>query len=945
MQENRDPLKDILNKGMKKIVKFLIPILPGLFIFFFVAAVTAIIIYPVIKGGQMVAGVAGLWDRITNTITLKCFFCSTETLEVKKEQKFYKKVDKLNETYLSGKHMEGTSIQLDIPLLLSTIFYIENIDKTLYQEADIKDGEDETQDKIDNLDDITSGDFLGDLSWYYDQNDQKGVDWFVGATEEEGCYIKGYYYYTEEQYSLIKKSKLRRLAKHMVKKVYEGICVDVRDEETDEFLYWKPIDWPVWKLDIDRDDSKYTMPHDIEPYKEYRTPPEVAMLPPVYINYLIYDFLPGQFKDLLPPAIKNLGEEHALYLSKRKVMKNVIYSYREGYRYLVGNGGIEYGDYCGELNGDCSYTVKVGNKTVDVSNLKVQLLQCSDGNQGQPIEGEGLIDFEKYITGVTYAENGGAPLEAMKAESIAARSYALKRGELMGTKYLQIYKENGQWILPIRNCTEDQVYCDPDKGCTMYGDGKTVYSGQKSGGTYKPALSADSNVRKAVADTTGKVLSNSSGGIVSTPYTTSTHKQWNESAKNGNDAYQILAETYGTDKMIKASCTGKVGTTTNTGDSKYYNQGDYSYVPYCSSGSTVATSGCLPTAYAMVVENLTGKITTPQTVAEYICNDVNGARQYRTEGSGTSSRFVLDSATQSHFGVTANDIPFNDRNIDSLIETLKSGKMIIASVKGTGLFATESGHYIILSGVTPDGKIKVLDPGHRSATKAHTTAVIQSEVLNKLNNTMIEVSSSFGSNNPGSGTTGGSISGGSYVDDNCYTGATGDYVGWRQGDKIWKDVPLGTGGATIGSAGCLATSVAKLIAMSGTQVSISSFNPATMVKYMNGHGGFSGSNWIWNSPQSSGLAPNFVHQGSVSLKGMSEDQKLSTVKRYVDQGYYLALQVKCDGTEEPGQHWVAVMGVTNNNIVMSDPASNTTNVWSEYKSGGTVQFHYYKKTD
>ena len=78
---------------------------------------------------------------------------------------------------------------------------------------------------------------------------------------------------------------------------------------------------------------------------------------------------------------------------------------------------------------------------------------------------------------------------------------------------------------------------------------------------------------------------------------------------------------------------------------------------------------------------------------------------------------------------------------------------------------------------------------------------------------------------------------------------------------------------------------------------------------------------------------------------MTEVQKISKVKEYLDQGYYLVLQVKCDGTEEPGQHWVAVLGVTNSGIVMSDPASDKTNVWDKYKSGGTVQFHYYKKLD
>jgi hypothetical protein len=926
MQENKNPIKEAIGKGIKKkILLILAPALPGIFLFLLVAAVIGIIIYPVVKGGQLVAGIAGFWDRLTNTVTLKCLFCTDDDLAIKKEEKFYKKVDKINETYLSGKNMEGTSIQLDIPLLLSTVFYTENIDHTIFDDADTTDQSEETE----NMDDASSGDLLGDLSWYYDQSDQRAIDWFKGATEEEGCYILGYYYYTGEQFTLGKKSRLRKIAKHMVKKIRNGTCTALHDEEGN-FIGWHINEWSEYILDINRDDSLYTMEFDQQPYKAYRTKSEVASLPPAFITYLISTYLPNEYETLLPTAVKDLSEQHKLYLEKRKVMKNVIYSYKAGYEYLVGNR-YDYGAICGELNGNCSYTVKTaGNKTVDVSNLKVQLLQCGDGERGKPIPGEELVDFEKYIVGVTYAENGGAPMEALKAQAIAARSYSLMRGQTMGTSYLRIYKENGQWILPIRNCDEDQVYCDPDKGCTMYGSGKSVRSGQQTGGTYKKPLTADSNIRKAVAETTGKVLSDASGNIVSTPYTNTTQNAWNAAAKNGSDAYQILAETYGTTNVIKASCSGTVGTTTNSGSEKYYNQGDYAHVPYCSGGSTVASAGCLPTAYAMVVENLTGKVTTPQSIAEYICNDVNGSRKYRDDG-GTSSRFVIDQATQSHFMVSARDIPVGERSIDNIIKILQSGKMIMASVKGTGTFATENGHYIILSSVTPDGKIKVLDPGHRSATKDHSTSVIQTEVLNKLNYTMIEFT--------------GSRNGGGSTSDGCYTGATGDYVAWRQGDKTWKDVPLGTGGETVGSAGCLATSMAKIIAMSGTQVTISSFNPGTMVKYLNTHGGFSGSNWIWNSPQASGLTPNFAHGGSVKLNGMSEQQKISTVKRYLDQGYYLVLQVKCDGTEEPGQHWVAVLGVTNTDIVMSDPASDKTNVWSKYKSGGTVQFHYYKKTD
>ncbi len=932
MQGNMNLLGGPGNGNKKKIFNFLLPALPGIFFVFTIAAFISIIMYPIIKGGQLIAGVGGFWERFTNAITLKCFFCSDQDLLVQKENKFQKKIEKLNQTYLNGKNMNGTSIQLDIPLLLSAIFYTEDIEETIFEEAEAVD---QSEDMIEDMGDASSGDLFGDLSWYYDQGDQKSIDWFRGATEAEGCYIKGYNYYAGEQVTFGKKSKLRRLAKHMVKKVMKGTCTAVHDKEG-KFVGWRIREYAEYVLDIERDDSLYTMEYDQQPYSKYRTADEISSLPPTFITYLVSTYLPDQFSNLLPKKVRDLSQDHELYLNKRKAMKNVIYSYKEGYKYLVGKPSGSEGLFCGEANGNCSYDVTtVGNKPLTINNVKVKLLQCQE-NRGQPIPGEELVDLETYVTGVLYAENGGASYGELKVHSIAIRSFLLARGGSMGISYFKMYEENGSWVVPIRNCTEDQVYCDPNKGCTLFDKtaAKTVRSGKHDNGlTYKPPLSADSNVRKAVAETTGKVLVDSDGEIFLTGYdgVNNNLKKWQNVLANGGDTYEALVSTYGSDKVLKSNCTGSAGSTANPGNETYYKQGDYPTVPYCSGKATLASSGCFPTAFAMVVENLTGKVTPPKEIAEYICNDVNGSRKYRVDGVGSNIDFTIDPLTQSHFNITSRKLSPNEMNMTSIIEKLKSGKKLIVSLQGAGgRFSSGVGHIIVLSGVTPDGKIKVLDPGHVNSTGNHSVEIIKNEVLTHLGTGIIEVSA-----NDSTGTK----------FDGCYTGATGDYIDWRQNDKTWGSIPLGTGGATLTSAGCLATSMAKLIVMSGTKVSINNFNPGTMVQYLNSHEGFSGSNWRWEAPQESGLAPNFVHGGIVTLKGKSKSEKLSAIKNYLDQGYYLALQVKCDGTEEPGQHWVAVLGVTDTDIIMSDPASNNKNVWSEYKPGGTVLFHYYKKMD
>ena len=214
--------------------------------------------------------------------------------------------------------------------------------------------------------------------------------------------------------------------------------------------------------------------------------------------------------------------------------------------------------------GVCSYYVD--GKTV--SNVKVKLLKC-EGNSY--IEGEELIDFEDYITGVVYQENGDGSYESFKAQAIAARSYALTRPKVMGGNYgVSLKEENGQWILSLRSCTNDQVFCNPDKGCWSLRKGGqtsdsnkadwpncTVYSGYDESKPWKnPPLPADSKIRQAVKDTEGQVLLDNNGNIFNADFNNSNQIKWNNMAASGKDATEILISDYGKGKKVSvANCT------------------------------------------------------------------------------------------------------------------------------------------------------------------------------------------------------------------------------------------------------------------------------------------------------------------------------------------------------------------------------------------------------
>lgn len=241
---------------------------------------------------------------------------------------------------------------------------------------------------------------------------------------------------------------------------------------------------------------------------------------------------------------------------------------------------------------NCTYTVNGTN----MSGIKVKLVHAKNSavpgvNTGDEIEGQELVDFEKYILGVVYAENGSAPEEAIKAQAIAARNYVLNRGHLM--------EENGQKILRITNSTYDQTYCDPDTGCDRCIGSNGVVSLYKSGTTPPGStcvsvspLPNDSYVRKAVKSVSGVVLQDNNGNTINTPYISTTQRAWNEMAKEGKDYIEMLRLTYGESSLSNPSCTFA------SGDWDNWRQGDPQWSNKAVGSSNMAKIGCFITAHA-----------------------------------------------------------------------------------------------------------------------------------------------------------------------------------------------------------------------------------------------------------------------------------------------------------------------------------------------------------
>ena len=125
---------------------------------------------------------------------------------------------------------------------------------------------------------------------------------------------------------------------------------------------------------------------------------------------------------------------------------------------------------------------------------------------------------------------------------------------------------------------------------------------------------------------------------------------------------------------------------------------------YASYGSeNIGMGGCGPTSLSMVATGLTGNTSfTPKYVADMSVN-----MGYYVEDVGTD--WTLMTSGASELGI--NSAQLTNWSEDSLKSELSAGHPIICSM-GPGDF-TNQGHFIVLSGLTEDGKVLINDPNSK----------------------------------------------------------------------------------------------------------------------------------------------------------------------------------------------------------------------------------------
>lgn len=423
---------------------------------------------------------------------------------------------------------------------------------------------------------------------------------------------------------------------------------------------------------------------------------------------------------------------------EREQLADDILDYVSRYYNLIGRE--ESSSVCASI-GSCVYDIKGfalsnnGNvaKAMQIKDLKVRLMECGggygSGSYNTPID-QDLVNFEDYVAGVAYAEVGpDAHVEALKAQMVAARSYALARPTAMGNALgKKLEQENGEWILQISSCVADQVFCNINEGCSYMGGGDgqggVVRSGIVPGAIRtRPPLPEGHPLRTVAAETQGEVLVNQQGYVISTGFLATEQRIFMSLASQGLNYKQILLQVYnqgdrnyGAFDIAKASCNNGSSSncqSDNSNNNNYANWkqyvGPWINTPIGTSGNTIKGIGCLVTSVSMLIAK-SGVPTVinnfnPGTFVEFL--NSNGGF------SGGNFNWVAATIAAPTFKYQ-NDIEVLGWSKKDKLNKIKEivnqpGVYAVAEVKGdTGQ------HWVAIDSVTGD-TIKMMDPGSSSS--------------------------------------------------------------------------------------------------------------------------------------------------------------------------------------------------------------------------------------
>ncbi|MGN1371159.1 MAG: hypothetical protein ACI4XM_02605 [Candidatus Coprovivens sp.] len=215
----------------------------------------------------------------------------------------------------------------------------------------------------------------------------------------------------------------------------------------------------------------------------------------------------------------------------------------------------------------CTYNLSglSSNGNVEIKNAKVELINC-DGSEAGGYEVLDVIDFEKYVLGVTLAEAGPGHEydDTYKAQIIAVRNFTLTRhlGMCPSNPDNCFFGYNAETnTFRMRACTNDQVYWDYTKDIyTELRDGKPSLYGpeaEANGTIWKTALSEEEIARyEGIAEEVmGEVLLDENGDVLKLGYKAPQTEKFISMPAEGYNYVEILNEVYGSSNIASSKCS------------------------------------------------------------------------------------------------------------------------------------------------------------------------------------------------------------------------------------------------------------------------------------------------------------------------------------------------------------------------------------------------------
>lgn len=129
----------------------------------------------------------------------------------------------------------------------------------------------------------------------------------------------------------------------------------------------------------------------------------------------------------------------------------------------------------------------------------------------------------------------------------------------------------------------------------------------------------------------------------------------------------------------------------------YFSQLDERWKNEAYGSDQIGTHGCGPTAMSIVVSSLTGETADPVSMAHWSVD--NGAY---CAGNGSYNKLIPEAAGAWKLSCEGN---LSEQDV---MDALSSGKLVVV-LMGKGHFGS-GGHFIVLRGVTGEGKVLVADP-------------------------------------------------------------------------------------------------------------------------------------------------------------------------------------------------------------------------------------------